>query len=181
MPPPGGAADPARSGASNTLSWPSRGYSWTRNIRLWHSRICAAFPWVVAPDGTTCSWLQSNGEASPGRSATARITLAGHYSTPLHAHARAAERHPRRTPAAARGGPSPPPEGGSYAVFMARAGPTMGGGGGVTLDPLGARASDMDPPCYRFRGSLLSILLLPVMENHAPCSVDKQERGALSA
>ena len=66
-PPPGGAADPAeepdpaRSGASNTLSWPSRGYSWTRNIRLWHSRICAAFPWVVAPDGTTCSWLQSNG------------------------------------------------------------------------------------------------------------------------
>ena len=55
------------------------------------------------------------------------------------------------------------------------------GGGGVTLDPLGARASDMAPPCYRFRGSLLSIFLLPVMENHAPCSVDKQERGALSA
>ena len=79
-----------------------------------------------------------------------------------------------------RGAAPRPPEGGSYAVFMARAGPTMGGGG-VTLDPLGARASDMAPPCYRFRGSLLSIFLLPVMENHAPCSVNKQERGALSA
>ena len=63
-----------------------------------------------------------------------------------------------------RGAAPRPPEGGSYAVFMARAGPTMGGGG-VTLDPLGARASDMAPPCYRFRGSLLSIFLLPVMGN----------------
>ena len=35
----------------NTISWLSRGKIWTRYIRLWHSRMCAAFTLVVAPLG----------------------------------------------------------------------------------------------------------------------------------
>ena len=50
----------ARSCASNTISWPSRGNSWTSSIRLWHSRMCAAFTLVVTPDRIAYSWLQSN-------------------------------------------------------------------------------------------------------------------------
>ena len=50
----------ARSCASNTISWLSRGKIWTSCIRLWQSRMCAAFTLVVVPDRTAYSWLQSN-------------------------------------------------------------------------------------------------------------------------
>ena len=44
----------------NTISWLSRGKIWTRYMRLWHSRMCAAFTLVVAPARRAYSWLQSN-------------------------------------------------------------------------------------------------------------------------
>ena len=50
----------ARSCASNTISWPSRGSTWIRYIRLWHSRICAASTGLAVPDRIAYSWLQSN-------------------------------------------------------------------------------------------------------------------------
>ncbi len=56
----------ARSWASNTISWLSRGYARTNSIRLWQSRTCATFTVTVTPAISTISWLQSNWYASPG-------------------------------------------------------------------------------------------------------------------
>jgi hypothetical protein len=50
----------ARSWASNTISWLSRGYARTNGIRLWQSRTWATLTLTVTPPSTTTSWLQSN-------------------------------------------------------------------------------------------------------------------------
>ncbi len=45
----------ARSCASNTISWVSRGYARTNIMRLWHSRMCATFTVAVTPFSRTIS------------------------------------------------------------------------------------------------------------------------------